>query len=48
MHRPMNDYTTRKQHIYIKATNTHIYTYTQHKCINTYIMSFYLLAVIVE
>ena len=38
MHRPINDYTTHKQHIHTPNT--------QHKHINTYI-NFYLLAVIV-
>ena len=33
MHRPMNDYTAHKIDIYIKTTNTHICTYTQHKYI---------------
>ena len=49
MHRPINDYTTHKQHIYIKHQNTHIYTITQ-QIHNTNHMSiyifFYLLAVI--
>ena len=47
--RPINDYTTHKQHIYIKHQNAHIYTITQQihnkSHINTYIF-FYLLAVI--
>ena len=46
----MNDYTTHKQYIYIKHQNTNIDTIIQQihstKHINTYIIFFYLLAVI--
>ena len=50
IHRPINDFTTHKQHIYTKHQNTNIYTITstnrQHKRINTYIIFFYFLAVV--
>ena len=50
MNRPVHDHTTHKQHIHIKHQNTHIYTIIQQihntKHINTYIIFFYLLAVI--
>ena len=50
MQKPINDYTTHKQQIYINSKYTYIHnnsTNTKRKLKNTYIIFFYLLAVVI-